>query len=70
MVFPGFNIHMQCHASPKTLAKEVPISARITSAKQTRPGKRHLRTALARYYYLNLEVRAAAGSLLDKLVAF
>lgn len=49
MLFPGLSIHKASHTSPRTLANEVPISAKITSEKYMGPfggGKMHLRIAL------------------------
>ena len=51
ILFPGLSIHKDCQTSPKTFAKEVPISAKITSEKYIGPygaGKRHLLIALKR----------------------
>ena len=49
MLFPGLSIHKASHTSPRTLANEVAISAKITSEKYMGPfggGKTHLRIAL------------------------
>jgi hypothetical protein len=49
MLFPGLSIHKASQTSPRTLANEVPISAKITSEKYMGPfggGKIHLRIAL------------------------
>ena len=49
MLFPGLSIHKASHTSPRTLANEVPISAKTTSEKYMGPfggGKTHLQIAL------------------------
>lgn len=49
-VFPGISMHKESQTSPKTFAKDVPISANTTSEKQTglvEDEKKQRRAALA-----------------------